>query len=97
MWGIMLFLLLYRQVAGRRVGWGAKPVDPPIGGVWVVNPFRAMSAKPVSKGDAIDFNIETMTVEQGLHLFGRCTVWRPTTAFREAVRLLQAGDSRLLH
>ena len=27
-----------------------------------------MSTKPVSKGDAIDFNLETMTVEQGLKL-----------------------------
>ena len=28
----------------------------------------AMTTKPVAKGDAIDFNLETMTVEQGLHL-----------------------------
>lgn len=45
----------------------------------------AMTTKPVAKGDAIDFNLETMTVEQGLHLIEQERVQPLLTYLRTGV------------
>ncbi|CAK9079051.1 Cullin-3A (AtCUL3a) [Durusdinium trenchii] len=44
-----------------------------------------MTTKPVAKGDAIDFNLETMTVEQGLHLIEQERVQPLLTYLRTGV------------